>query len=143
MKRLFGFALALTATAALAHEGVKNPSVMARMHGMKTIGSETKVLGEMAKGATPFDATRAQTAAATLAGEAARIEELFKAREDDPKSEALPAVWEDFSDFTAKAKTLKIAAEAAEDVLTVEQLQTAVRDIGATCSECHKVYRQP
>ena len=90
-----------------------------------------------------LDAARVRAAATTLAQEAARIEALFEAREDDPKSEALPAVWDSFPDFTAKAQTLKAAAEAAKDVSTQEQLQTAMRDFGATCSACHKAYRKP
>ncbi|MEO9826651.1 MAG: cytochrome c [Paracoccaceae bacterium] len=143
MRRIPALALALTTTAALAHEGVKNPSVMARMHGMKTIGAQAKVLGEMAKGTTVFEAARAQAAATTLAQEAERIKGLFEAREDDPKSEALPVVWDTFPDFTAKAQTLQIAAESAQTITTQEQLQTAMRDIGATCSACHKAYRKP
>lgn len=143
MRLAFGIALAFVATVAVAHEGVKNPSVMARMHGMKTIGAETKVLGNMAKGAVSFDAARAQAAAASIAQEAARIEALFEAQEDDPKAEALPAVWENFPDFAAKAQELIAAAEAAKSVASVEELQSAMRTIGATCSGCHKVYRKP
>ena len=50
----------LTATAALAHQGVKNKAVMARMNAMSEIAKNTKTLGEMAKGATTFDAEAAR-----------------------------------------------------------------------------------
>ena len=142
-KRSLGLALIFVATASLAHEGVKNPDVMARMQGMKTIGSETKVLGDMAKGSTAFDAARAQAAALTLKQEAARIAALFETRADDPKSEALPAVWENFPDYVVRADALVNAATEASNVQSVEDLQTAMREIGATCSACHKVYRKP
>lgn len=133
----------LAAGAAVAHEGVKNPAVMARMDGMSTIGAETKILGQMAKGEKPFDAAAAQAASAKIAAEAARIEALFKAQEDDPMSESLPAVWTDFPNFVAKAKTLQEAALKASDVTTKDALEPSLREIGATCSACHKVYRKP
>jgi len=133
----------LVAGAALAHEGVKNPAVMARMDGMSTIGAETKILGQMAKGEKPFEADVARAAAAKIATEAARIEPLFKAPEKDPMSESLPAVWTDFPDFVAKAKSLEDAALRVAEVTTKEELQTHLREIGATCSACHKVYRKP
>ena len=52
---LAGF-LALGAGAGLAHQGVQNPAVMARMMLMEKIGNETKTLVQMARGQTPFDA---------------------------------------------------------------------------------------
>ena len=103
-------ATVIAATAATAHEGVKDPAVMARMHAMSEIGDATKVLGQMAKGAAPFDATAAQSAADAIAREAARIPALFETRADDPKSEALPAIWERFEDFSALALDLERAA---------------------------------
>ena len=143
MKKWAIFAACLAAGAALAHEGVKNPAVMARMDGMSTIGAATKTLGQMAKGEKPFDAATAQAAASRIADEAARIEGLFKAKEDDPKSESLPTVWTDFPDFVAKARKLEDAASRASNLTTGDELQTSLREIGATCSACHKVYRKP
>ena len=49
-------AVALSATLATAHDGVKDPIVKARMEGMKEIGSNMGVLGDMAKGKRAFDA---------------------------------------------------------------------------------------
>ncbi|NND21494.1 MAG: hypothetical protein HKO14_05350, partial [Silicimonas sp.] len=46
--------LLLVASAALAHQGVKNPAVKARMDVMSAIGDNTKLLGRMAKGEVAF-----------------------------------------------------------------------------------------
>ena len=139
---VFGATLAI-ATVALAHTGVKNPTVLARMHTMLLIGDATKVLGEMAKGTTPFDAAKAEEALASIAAKAADVPALFKAQEDDPKSEALPAIWEDYEDFSAKAKALEIAAsEAAGSLTSVQEVGAALQSIGQTCKGCHSQYRE-
>ena len=133
----------LFAGAALAHEGVKNPAVMARMHAMKNIGADVKVLGEMAKGTTAFDAGAAQVALGRIATHAAETPGLFEAREDDPKSEALPVIWDRFDDFRTKALELEmIAAEGAETVSAAEDLQPILQKLGANCKSCHSTYRE-
>jgi cytochrome c556 len=110
------------------------------MHGMKELGAATKVLGEMAKGTQSFDATAADAAMQKIRDETARIEALFEANEDDPKSEALPGIWTDFADFSVKTQALSDAASV--DVGSLDDVKAVVPKIGATCSACHKVYRQ-
>ena len=131
------------ASAVLAHEGVKNPAVMARMEAMSAIGDGMKVIGTMVKGARPFDADEARAAAAEIAKQSARTPELFEAEETDPKSEALPAIWADFTDFTAKSDDLEMVALRHADAITSpETLSVALEELGATCQSCHKVYRE-
>lgn len=73
---------ALAASATLAHQGVQNPIVMARMEGMSTMADHVSVLGNMARGRAPLDPEAANAALQSLAGEATRIVELF----EDPAS---------------------------------------------------------
>mgnify|MGYP001829162567 CR=1 FL=1 len=54
--------LVLAASAALAHQGVKNPAVMERMEGMTDQAAAMKTLGQMATGKTAFDAAAAAAA---------------------------------------------------------------------------------
>lgn len=134
---------ALVASAAYAHEGVKNPAVMARMHAMKTIGADVKVLGDMAKGSTAFDASAARVALERIAMHAADTPGLFEAPEDDPKSEALPVIWERFDDFRTKAGELEqIAAEGAATLSAPEDVPPLLQALGANCKSCHSVYRE-
>lgn len=128
---------------AFAHSGVENPAVMARMHGMDTISSGMKQIGEMAKGQRPFDAEQARGAMREISRHAAQVPALFEAPETDPKSEALPAIWESYDDFTAKAKALEDLARAqAGSVATKDDLVTAAGQIAKTCNACHDRYRE-
>jgi len=130
-------------TLAFAHAGVKNAAVLARMEAMKSIGDATGTLGKMAKGSMAFDATAARAAAATIATEAGRTPALFKAQETDPKSEALPAIWERFDDFTAKSATLQtVAAGLSESINSLDDLRAGMGQLGAACKSCHADYRE-
>ncbi|KAJ57006.1 hypothetical protein ACMU_00510 [Actibacterium mucosum KCTC 23349] len=133
--------LGLTASAALAHSGVKNPAVQARMNAMMDIAGATKVLGDMAKGVRAFDVTAAQAAAAQIAEQATQMPTLFAVPENDPKSEAAAAIWQDFPDFSDKAKALQDAAQAAMQIDTPTALQASMAQIGGTCTACHQAYR--
>lgn len=130
----------IAAGAALAHADVQNPVVKSRMDGMKAIGGNMKVLAQMAKGETGFDAEKAGMAASMVAMKAAEIPSAFMANETDPKSEAKPVIWQEFDDFTKKAMATEAAAAAA-DVSTLEALRVSLGQIGGTCKACHDDYR--
>lgn len=136
--------LALSAATALwAHSGVQNPTVMARMHAMMTIKDHIKLMSAMAKGEAPFDGTAARAAAAAIAAQSAEIPARFEAPETDPKSEALPVIWDEFDRFTQLAQDLgTTAAKAAETIQQRADLAPALADIGGACRACHRDYRK-
>ncbi|MBR9652417.1 c-type cytochrome [Thalassovita aquimarina] len=131
--------LALAGTA-LAHGGVSNPTVKARMALMEEIKNATGVIGGMAKGKMAFDPDRAAAATAALQASAAQIADAFEAPANDPKSEALPEIWENWDDFSAKADDLVRAASGMETG-SLEGVQAGLGALGATCGGCHKSYR--
>ncbi|MCE8516599.1 cytochrome c [Ruegeria pomeroyi] len=138
------FVALFAASAALAHSGVSNPAVKARMHAMMQIADNTKILGAMAKGEAAFDADQARAAAAAIAAHAASVPTLFMAEEHDPKSEALPAIWQDFDTFGQRSEALTLAAaEAAGTIETEADLKPALARIGGTCKSCHQDFRKP
>ncbi|WP_299724381.1 cytochrome c [uncultured Tateyamaria sp.] len=133
----------LCATAALAHKGVTNPAVMARMNGMSAIADGVKVLGTMAKGQIAFDQASAREAASAIARHSAESVALFTPEESDPKSEALPAIWQNFDDFTAKARALEVlASDLATSITSLEDVQAGMGPLGASCKSCHSAYRE-
>lgn len=145
MKRRYtaGVLISIVATAALAHDGVMNPAVMARMEGMSTIAKSMKVLGDMLKGKSDFDADVAKKAIDVIAIQAASTPMLFEANETDPKSEALPIIWTNFDDFEAKASELEsIANQIHPTIEKVEDLRSALWLLGENCKSCHEAYRQ-
>ncbi len=143
MKQMIFICAALVTIPAFAHEGVKNPAVAARMNIMSEIAAATKVLGDMAKGVTAFEADRAEAAVIQISKEAAKIHDLFLAEEDDPKSEARPEIWTTFADFSAQATALKSAADGVGSLVSLDDVKAALPKIGATCASCHKAYRVP
>lgn len=130
----------LTASAALAHSGVKDPNVKARMDLMGEVKASMGVLGGMAKGKMAFDAEKAAMAKDSLIQSAQGIASAFEVNAMDPKSESLPAIWENWDDFTAKASAME-AAVSALDVSSAEGIQGGLRSVGGSCGGCHKTYR--
>lgn len=139
--RILAGVLALTATAAVAAEGVKDPFVKARQELMQSVVRNTMTLGDMASGKTAFDAAAATAAREGLIAAAAQIAPKFETQADDPKSEAVvEKLWANFADFTAKGEALGTAATAL-DPSTLASVQAGMGAIGGTCRDCHSTYR--
>lgn len=137
-----GLMAAIPVTQTMAHEDTAGlpAEVAARMAVMTQIKDAMAPLGGMAKGAVEFDAAVAQAAVASLLDASERTAAVFEANVSDPKSEALPAIWENWDDFVAKADDLTFAAEGW-DVSSLDSLRAGMGNIGAACSACHKAYR--
>ncbi|MCA0043127.1 c-type cytochrome [Celeribacter litoreus] len=139
---LLAACLAATATAALAHGGVENPAVLARMDSMKTISEQMKTLSETVKKQREFDADALNAAIAVIETESGKTVSLFEAEESDPKSAALPTIWEDFDDFSEKADALtQAAAKWSGNIVSEDDTPMALVDLGTTCKSCHDDYR--
>ena len=135
------FLAIIAAPAALSHSGVKDPAVLARMHLMSLVANDMKVLGEMAKGATTFDAETVQMRAASLEEHAFETLRLFEAPATDPKSEAKPEIWQDWEGFSKRAAEMRAAAAQLGRVTVEADFDAAFRAVGQTCSACHETYR--
>ena len=135
------FAALLIAAAAFAHSGVKDPQVMARMNGMSAMEKHNKTLGEMVKGTVAFDKTAATQAIEGMKVEAAKTVALFEPAAQDPKSEALPAIWNNWENFVAQSEALQNVLERVT-INDASDLRPTFRDINRACSACHKDYRK-
>lgn len=136
MRWVLGILLCCAATALLAHAGVRNADVMARMGQMTELDRAFKDLSKMANGRLTYDAAAAQIAREALIGGAARTVTLFEIRATDPKMEALPILWDQFGDFTVKAMDMGAAAAA----ISLPPTPAELRAVGATCRACHQHY---
>ena len=94
----------------------------------------------MARGKIPFDAAQAERAKAKLSAAAAGIPAAFEVQAEDPKSEALPAIWSNWDDFTAKSVAMETAVSGL-DTSSLEDLRAGLGPIGRSCGGCHKSYR--
>jgi cytochrome c556 len=105
---------------------------------MKGNGAATGTLAKMAKGELPFDAAAAEAAKQALITGAQAIPVVFK--DAYTEGEVLPAIWENFEDYTAKAKAFEEAA-AALDVTSADTIGAGLGAVGGACGACHQMYR--
>lgn len=154
--RLSGLSLSALLAATLGfsaladgHSAALESATKARNAQMSMIGFHTGLLGDMAKGDTPYDADIATAAAKNLAA-AASMERMVLWLEGSeqgavPGSRAKPEIWSDAAGFEEKAVALETAAAAMVVAAgtDLESLRAAMGTVGGTCGDCHKAYRGP
>lgn len=143
LSQLIVLFLLLFASLALAHEGATDV-VKERMDLMDTQKEAMKVIGAMAKGKVPFDATAAAKAAHEIEVTAKKIPELFPEGTGGRPSEAKPEVWTQWDKFTKDAEALGVAANdlvAALEASTPDW-KAKFKGVIDACKTCHKTFRE-
>ena len=133
----------VSATLALAHDGATGV-VKERMDLMKRQQDDIKLIGDMAKGKTPFDAAKATEAARDISLTAKKIHELFPEGSEGEKSDALPAIWKEWDRFTANAEDLDSVASDLATTLddgTDQDWKAAFKKVTDACKSCHQDFR--
>ena len=136
-----GLVFAALAGAALAHSGVQNPHVLLRMNAMTSSADAVGLLAKMAKGEIAFDASAAAQARADIILNTRSIPDSFRDPHHDPKTEALPVIWENWADFEKKNQKSLQAIEAL-NVSDLAQLRQGLPAVGGACLACHQIYRK-
>ena len=128
---------------AFAHSGVKDKNVKERMMVMKAMADNTKIIGQMLKGKTSFDENEAKLALERLSSLSLKTPKVFEVNATDPKSEAKPAIWDEFDEFTKLSQDLAEATEVlAGSVGTINDLRPALKRVSSGCKACHSKYRE-
>ena len=128
---------------AFAHSGVKDQNVKERMMVMKAMADNTKVIGQMLKRKTQFDANEAKSALERLSSLSLKTPKVFTVNATDPKSEAKPAIWDEFDEFTKLSLELAETSTAlASSIEIIEDLRPALKRISSGCKSCHSKYRE-
>ena len=129
---------------AFAHSGASG-IILERMEAMKEIADSMKTIGGMLRGKLEFDNAAASQAAKTISSHAAKMTELFPENSGKHPSEALPAIWQnwdEFSQFAAaldtKSAELQLQAAAAG---SVRDIASQFKSVAGTCSGCHEKFR--
>lgn len=117
--------------------------VKERMDLMETQKEAMKVIGDMAKGKTPFDAAKASAAAEKIETTAAEIPDLFPEGTVGHPSEAKPEIWTEWDKFTADADDLEKTAATLKTALASESpdWQAKFKGVIDSCKACHKTFR--
>ena len=128
---------------ALAHSGVKDKNVKERMMVMKEMANTTKIIGQMLKGKKSFDANEAKLALERLSSLSLKTPKVFTINASDPKSEAKPAIWDEFDQFTRLSKDLaETSILLAKSIDSIDDLRPALRGVSSGCKACHSRYRE-
>jgi len=128
---------------AFAHSGVKDQNVKERMMVMKAMADNTKVIGQMLKIKTQFDANEAKSALERLSSLSLKTPKVFTVNATDPKSEAKPAIWDEFDEFTKLSLELaETSIVLANSIENIEDLRPALKRISSGCKSCHSKYRE-
>jgi len=127
--------------------GNVDPAVKARQAHMQLYAHNIGILGDMAAGKADYDATAAQTAADNMVALISINQQSYWPVGTDNASiegtKTLPALWENFDNVMAIGADFGAAADAMAEVAgtDLESLQGAMRDLGGSCSACHREYR--
>ena len=128
---------------AFAHSGVKDQNVKERMMVMKAMADNTKVIGQMLKRKTQFNANEAKSALERLSSLSLKTPKVFTVNATDPKSEAKPAIWDEFDEFTKLSLELaETSIVLANSIEIIDDLRPALKRISSGCKSCHSKYRE-
>ena len=143
IKSIFGIALMSTALGLTACSTSVDPDVKARQDSMKSWGDAMGVMGDMVKAPDTFDAAVFKEQASFLAEDAANPWSHFENQE--AMGNATEAVWSNADGFSAEADNFqKVTAElnaAAQSATSVEDVQPAFGEVGASCKSCHTDFK--
>ena len=141
--KMFTVVLITASSIVFAHSGVKDKNVKERMMLMKEMANNTKTIGQMLKGKTPFDANMAKLALERLSSLSLETPKVFKINASDPKSEARPAIWDEFDEFTRLSKDLaETSLILAGSIDSIDDLRPALKKVSSGCKACHSRYRE-
>lgn len=108
---------------------------------MKANGEATKTVVGMLKGA-PFDLAAVKAALKDYGNAAAKVPSLFPDDSKTGDTNALPAIWQDKSDFEARFKKLGDDVAAASTAIVDEAtFKATMPGVLKNCGGCHEKYR--
>lgn len=136
--------LALVASAAATAVLAQSDPIAARMALMKANDDNARNMVQMIRGQQPFDVAKVDAAFAQWAETAQKLPGLFPDNaKTGEKSRAAPKIWDNKTDFEAKAAAFgkAVAVHHAQARTSLDGLKAAFKPVGDACDNCHKDYR--
>lgn len=143
--KVISFTVILTSSLLVSIALAQNTSaIKERKNHFKTMSDTVKPTGAMLKGEAPFDLATVKKAIKTIEEQAPLLAKLFpEDSKEGEKTQALPAIWTNKTDFEGRFKKLADAAKAAESSITDEvTFQEVWPQVTGNCGGCHKKYRK-
>ncbi len=138
--------VAETASVELPSGMTVKEQIEARQAQLKKMGKAFKAISDQLKAGSP-DLAQIQAAAAVVPKESATMVDWFPegtGPESGVKTEALPIIWQDKTDFNDKVAAMREAAAQLDTVAQggdVAAIATAFQTTGGKCKDCHDKYR--
>jgi len=130
-------------SAALAHEGHEHATgvVRERMELMTDMGKRLLASSKRLRANKDLDSVTSD--AHTIHELASKVTTLFPTGSTQAPTAAKPGVWQEWDDFTAKAKNLEKELEKLINTSTKDgnALRAQFRAVGFACDACHEKYR--
>ncbi|MCB5176536.1 MULTISPECIES: c-type cytochrome [Microvirga] len=132
--------LALGVTAAIAQSNV----VEQRQQLMKEMGAQTRPIGAMLRGQEPFDLAKVQAGLKVFAENSQKAQSLWpESSKDAPKTDALPAIWQNKAKFESIMTELHQDAQTAMSAIKDEaSFKAQMPQVLQNCGACHNDFRK-
>jgi cytochrome c556 len=132
--------LALGVTAAIAQSDV----VKQRQDLMKQMGAQTRTIGGMLRGQEAFDLAKVQASLKVFSDNSEKVGSLFPENsKDDPKTEALPVIWQNKDKFESSRTKLHQDAQTAMTTIKDETtFKAEMPKVLQNCGNCHNEFRK-
>ena len=140
-----GVAVVITAILGASVALASDDPIKDRRELMKGNGKAVKGVVAMLKGEAPYDGQAVEKAMTDVNKSLATFVTLFpKGSETGGETAAKPEIWEDKTDFEAKAKDLEAATAKAATAAPggLDSFKMAFGPVGKACKACHEKYRE-
>ena len=137
-------AIAAIAAPVLAQTAAPTGPIETRKAMMKSVGASTKAGGDMLKGATPFDAAKAEAIFKAMNDVAKGYAAQFPAgSQTGSNTEAAPAIWAKPAEFKAAVSRFEAdtAMALAAKPATQADFGKQFGMVTANCKSCHEAFR--
>jgi len=147
MNKLISISILATAivSAAFAHEGHEHATgvVRERMELMTSMGQRLLAISKRLRANKNLEIVTNDARA--IHELASKITAQFPPGSTQFPTAAKPAVWQEWDDFTGKAKSLEIETEKLMNTNAKDgdALRAQFRSVGFACDSCHEKYRVP
>ena len=147
--------ITLLATPMSAHDGATG-IIKHRMDSMKSLKDASKTVGNMFKGKTDYDLSSMRSASETFIQHGEVMTDQFPDTQESReghKTEALPAIWDNWDEFTALAEKFTQDSRAFDAIVaelqslptldkdSIRTARTAFFKAAKNCSGCHEQFR--
>jgi len=134
-------AVALLAAAAISAHEHATGVVKERMDAMENMAKAMKAITQRLRDNREVELVKAD--ARSIHALAQTMSSMFPPRSNQHPSEARESIWQNWSDFEAKAQTLVVESGklANADVRDAKSLAIQARAVAIACGQCHERFR--